>query len=207
MKKLFFVLTLLLTAGCAFSQPTGTGTAPSLDIEGERDRIQAERAREEARYQTEEAACYARFSVTDCQREVRVRRRQVLDDLRRQDLILNDAERKRKALAQMERIQERSSAQPMEEGAGRRVQVREAPQEREERAKQKTSAALNAKSGQSTAKSAQRKVEPGHTSDDVAEEQKRYDDKLKAAQEHRVSREKSNSEKSGTFSKPLPASP
>ncbi len=136
MKKLFPVLALLLSTACAFSQPADTGTPQPLDIEGERTRIQAERAREEAHYGQAEAACYARFVVTDCLRDVRVHRREALAKLRRQELALNDAERKRKALEQMERIEEKSSVQRREEAS--RLKAREDQQGREECANQKS---------------------------------------------------------------------
>lgn len=211
MKKLFSFFALLLVVLSAFAQPTDTATGrksqPPLDIEAERRRIQAERAREEARYQTEEAACYAKFAVTDCIRHVRVYRREALDKLRRQALALNDAERKRKALEQIERIQEKSSAQRMEEEAARRLEAREAQQEREERATQKAAASMKAKSGQVDGERAQKSVEQGRTAADVAKDQQQYNDKLKEAQEHRASREKSNKEKSRAPTKPLSESP
>lgn len=207
MKKLFSALAVLLVSVTTFSQPTETGAAQSRGIEAERSRIQAERARDEALFEHEEAACYARFAVTDCLREVRVRRREALDDLRRQEVVLNDAERKRKGLEEMERIQEKSSAQRMEEEAISRREAREAQQEREDRANQKAAAATKPKSGPAAGKSGQRTVEQGRTADDAAKEQQQYNNKLREAQEHRASREKSNSETSGTSSKPLPPTP
>ncbi|MDO8249143.1 MAG: hypothetical protein Q7T78_05410 [Rhodoferax sp.] len=211
MKRLLSTLALFLVTATAGSQPTdaGTGIVPpaAMDSEGERSRIQAERAREAARYQSEEAACYARFAVADCLRKARVQRREVLDKLRQQELVLNDAERKRKALEQLERIKEKSSAQRMEEEAVRRREAREAQQEREERARQKAAASGTAQPGRVGVKGAKKTVEPGRSKDELAEEQKQYNDKLKEAQEHRASREKSNSEKSGTSSKPLPVEP
>lgn len=129
MKKLFSVLALLLLAVPTFAQVSDAAT-PSLDIDGELRRIQADRTRAEARFAGEDAACYARFAVTDCLREVRVRRREVLDALRRQEVAINAAERKRKAQEQIERIEERSSAQRLEEEAASRLRAREAQQER-----------------------------------------------------------------------------
>ncbi|WP_114969534.1 hypothetical protein [Rhodoferax ferrireducens] len=208
MKRLFLTLALFLITATAWSQPTdaGTGIVPSaaVDSEGERSRIQAERAREAARYQSDEAACYARFAVSDCLRKARAQRREVLGKLRQQELALNDAERKRKTQEQLERIKEKSSAQQMEEEAARRREAREARQEREERARQKTAASGPATPGRVGAK---KTIEPGRSKEALAEEQKQYNDKLKEAQEHRASREKSNSEKSGTSSKPLPVEP
>lgn len=199
MKKLFSALALLLIAATTFSQP--------LDSEGERSRIQTDRTRAEALFEKQEAACYARFAVTDCLREVRRRRREALDDLRRQEVSLNDAERKRKAQEQIERIEEKSSVQRMEEDAANRLQAREEQQRRQERANQKAAAAVNAKPGQPAGNSAQKTVGQGRTAEDIAKEQKQYNDKLKEAQEHRASRAKSNSEKSGASSKPLPETP
>ena len=119
MKKILSVLVLVLISFCAFSQATGSSAMPLLDSEGERRRIQAERAREEAQFEKDQAACYARFAVTDCIGQARLRRRAALDQLRRQEIVLNDAERKRKALEQLQRIEEKSSAQRDAEEAAR----------------------------------------------------------------------------------------
>jgi len=209
MKRLFYFFVLFLIVAPAFSQPTDTGAGPPqpLDIEGERSRIQAERTREESLNVKEEAACYAKFAVTNCLGQVRVRRREALDKLRRQEVALNDAERKQKALEQIERIKENSSAQRLEEEAVRRLEAREAQQEREDRAAEKAAASGKAKSGQPAASSATKPIEQGRTADDTAKEQQQYNDKLREAQEHRASREKINKEKAGTSSKPLPEAP
>lgn len=108
MKKYSGMLGLLLIIVPTFSQSTDASTIPTLDSAGERRRIQLERAGEEAYYEKEEAACYARFAVTDCLGQVQVRRRAALDKLRRQEMVLNDAERKRKALARLARIKEKA---------------------------------------------------------------------------------------------------
>lgn len=209
MKRLFYFFVLFLIVAPAFSQPTDTGAGPPqpLDIEGERSRIQSERTREESLNVKEEAACYAKFAVTNCLGQVRVRRREALDKLRRQEVALNDAERKQKALEQIERIKENSSAQRLEEEAVRRLEAREAQQEREDRAAEKAAASGKAKSGQPAASSATKPIEQGRTADDAAKEQQQYNDKLREAQEHRASREKINKEKAGTSSKPLPEAP
>jgi hypothetical protein len=211
MKKLFVVLAQLVVTASTFSQPIIAGTgivpAPLQDDESERRRIQTERAREEASYQTEEAACYARFAVTDCIRQARVHRREALDKLRRQELALNEIERKRKAQAQLEQIKEKSSSQRLEEEAAQRLEARQTQLEREERAREKASASVKPKPAQVEGGSAQKNVAPGRTADDLSYEQKQYNDKLKEAQEHRASREKSNKEKSGTPVKPLPEAP
>ena len=97
-------LQLFMTV-CACAQPSDDSTA-GPDVATERSRIQVERARAETRYVDEQVVCYARFAVNDCLRDSRARRRQALDQLRRQDIALNDAERQRRALEQRQQIKD-----------------------------------------------------------------------------------------------------
>ena len=207
-KSVSFFALLFLVVG-AFSQPknTGDGVLQPLDIEGDRNRIQSERARIEVRYQPDVAACYARFAVTDCLRKVRVRQREALDTLRRQEIALNDAERERKGQEQLERIKEKSSTQRLEEQAASRVEAQKAQQEREERASQKASASGAVKPDQPAGAREKKSAEQIRTEDDIAKERQQFNDKLRQAQERRESREKINKEKAGTGSKPLPVTP
>lgn len=76
-----------------------------LDPSAERQRIAAERTGHEAVYQQAERLCYSRFAVSDCLRDARKERRLALDDLRRQELLLNDMERKTKSLEALKRIE------------------------------------------------------------------------------------------------------
>lgn len=85
--------------------------ASEIEVEAERTRIAQVRAREEARFAQQHAACYARFAVNDCILKARAQLRTVLDELRRQEVVLNDAQRKRKALQQLERIKEKTEVQ------------------------------------------------------------------------------------------------
>jgi hypothetical protein len=89
--------------------------AQVIDGDVERGRIRASRLQEEARYQIEEAACYGRFAVNDCLHGVRVRRRETLDVLRRQEQVLNDYERRQRTLEQMDRINQKLSARQIGE--------------------------------------------------------------------------------------------
>ena len=102
-----WLLTLPLTL--SFAQAVDTVGAP-LDILAERVRIQAERDAGEARFIEQEAACYAKFAVTDCLQEVRSQRRHLNDDLRRQTVVLNDMERRKKALLKMDQTELKSSS-------------------------------------------------------------------------------------------------
>lgn len=67
----------------------------------ERDRIGQTRANYEAMSARQEAQCYARFAVNDCLIKVRANRREVLGDLRRQEISLNDMRRRRRGADQL----------------------------------------------------------------------------------------------------------
>ena len=101
------LLTLPLTL--SFAQAVDTVGAP-LDILAERVRIQSERDAGEVRFIEQEAACYAKFAVTDCLQEVRSQRRHLNDDLRRQTVLLNDMERSKKVLMKMDQTELKSSS-------------------------------------------------------------------------------------------------
>lgn len=73
----------------------------------ERARIHAERRETETRFNAELAACSERFVVTACQDEVRARKREALALLRSQELLLDDAERKRRAADRMRQIEKK----------------------------------------------------------------------------------------------------
>lgn len=83
----------------------------ALDIPAERQRISAERAGHEAVYQQAERLCYSRFAVNDCLRSARKEQRLALDELRRQELLLNDTERQIKAVEALKRIEDKLATQ------------------------------------------------------------------------------------------------
>ena len=95
MNRLQFFLALLLAGSGAQAQDAAT----------ERRRIDAERRQIEARFSAEDAACRQRFEVTSCVDEVKARRREALAGLRQQELLLADAERRKRAAARMQAIE------------------------------------------------------------------------------------------------------
>ena len=97
---------MALLAAQAASQgvrPTGPQATDAL----ERTRIREARVAAQASFDAQEALCYQRFVVNDCLEEVRRTRRTLLADLRRQDLSLNEAQRKRRASEQLLRSDEK----------------------------------------------------------------------------------------------------
>lgn len=75
----------------------------------ERARIEAERFKERIRIEKAEAYCYQRFAVNNCLRDVAVERRKTMDELRRQEIILNNIDRKLRAGEQLHQIDEKQT--------------------------------------------------------------------------------------------------
>ena len=105
---LFLVLTFLAQA--VTGQPTSAPGQTPMDIEGERRRIQAQRLQEAERHTLQEAACYARFAVSDCLSANRAQHRRVLDQLKKQESAIHDQERKQKAFEQIQRVRDKATA-------------------------------------------------------------------------------------------------
>ena len=58
-------------------------------------------------FREQEIACYQRFAVNDCLLDSRRTEREIMADLRRQEILINDAQRKRRAARQLLRADER----------------------------------------------------------------------------------------------------
>jgi colicin import membrane protein len=77
----------------------------------ERARIRDERAQAQRLYEERERTCHERFAVTGCLDAARAQRREALDRLRHEELVLDSAERKQRAAARAMRIREKQIAQ------------------------------------------------------------------------------------------------
>ena len=111
MKQLACLLTLLCAA-CALVAQTQSEPAAAGREAAEHERIRVERAAAMLQFATLDANCYQRFAVNDCLAAVRVQRREVLQDLRRQEIALDNAQRKRRAAAQILRADNRTAPRP-----------------------------------------------------------------------------------------------
>ena len=109
MTRILF-LALIWLAQAATGQPTAAPGQAPMDIEAERRRIQAERLQEAERHTGQEATCYARFAVSDCLSANRAQRREVLDQLQKQESAIRAQERKEKAYEQLQRVQDKAAA-------------------------------------------------------------------------------------------------
>jgi alkylhydroperoxidase family enzyme len=112
---------LLMGLILAFWQFLAAGQVPeqppqALDAEAERQHIAQERADREAVFLKAERECYSRFAVSDCLRTARKDRRLAMDELRRQELVLNDMDRQTKALEVLKRIDANLAVQQQQQG-------------------------------------------------------------------------------------------
>jgi colicin import membrane protein len=127
--KLFAAFALALAAVAVHAQ------AP--DEAAERGRIRQEREAADKRFKEAETACRAKFAVNDCIAEARRDRNAIVTELKRQERILDDQERTRKAAQRQKEIDERSSPQRQEEAARKRAKAAEEQEERDARAAEK----------------------------------------------------------------------
>ena len=177
---------------------------PAFDAR-ERSRIETERAAAVQRYGGEEADCYQRFAVNDCLREVRKRRRVVLEEIRRQEVILNDAQRAAVTAEQQSRIEQRQAERvdPVEQA--RREETEKAREQRVQDAQQRQSDRTPPQpaTGVQTPK-------PPAGSDAAArraEQQKAYEERQRRAEERRREYERQQREQGTRNSRPLPVPP
>lgn len=180
-----FVALLALVACAVHAQQQ-----EDASIAAERARIAQSREKVEAEFKAQEKACYGKFAVNDCLATARSKRREAMGDLRRQEIALNDTERKRKAAEREHSIEERNTAprgaasQPTEAERQLRADERAA-----ERARQAASAPAKAAERDKQVRERQAEIEAGA--------QRRREEAAKNVQEHerRVAEAKEREEK------------
>jgi colicin import membrane protein len=182
-------------------------------ITADRTRVLAERMAQELRFDTLEAACYKRFFVNSCLNELAPQRRDILKDLKNQDVALAERERQIKAAEQIRKAGERSSLEAMQQAAERRAKALEDTQAREEQSRLKAEDRMSLKANESlsaaeaakravvTQEKAQSRSQKQATS---ADEVKKFKDKQQEVANRQVSREKRLLEKKKPAAAPLP---
>jgi len=201
----------------AFLLPLASGAQGTDSVAAEKARINAERNKAEATFKAEEKACYRKFAVNDCLKEARDKRRQVVTDLRRQEISINDAERKRKGAERLREIEEKKTAEKEAEDARKREKALAEQQGRDKRATEKAadraSAAASAP-GKKASKEAQlgRRAESKAAAErsrneEAAESVKKREEKLAEAKERKEKLAKRLAERKKAPAKPLPVPP
>ncbi|OGB08753.1 MAG: hypothetical protein A3E79_18475 [Burkholderiales bacterium RIFCSPHIGHO2_12_FULL_61_11] len=198
MRKLtiaLFMATLGAFAGAQTGAPLTLPAAQQGALEAERARINAERARLETRFLAEEAACYDRFFVSSCLGDVNKRRREATADLRRQEISLNDQERRIKGAEQIRKTEEKSSPERQREAADRRARALEDYQsrldrEQKKRAERGTAQSSEKANSEASAERLRANQEKAQSRTDkqaaAAEEGKKFDARQKEARERRA---------------------
>ena len=209
---MFCVLANSVTAGAQSPEalPTrdsikaapATATATVTDTahrKAQHARIREERTALAASRQRDEAACYQRFAVEDCLREVRVKVRGVENLLRSQEIELNDVERREKAAERLRVIEEKQSAVPALSPADKKgdTKVRKAPldpssvktqheNDATQRAQQQRQRVQSKVTGRATREAS--------NNEHAAKSRERHAQTLKAAQERRARVEKASAD-------------
>ena len=132
MNKVMFFLVTNLLAGAVLAQTA---------MDGERLRIASERANSQASFDVKSAACYKKFWVNKCLDDLKAERLGVMSDLRRQEVALNDLERKAKGAEQLQKLEEKASVANDVSQQSERAELAKKAQARAEREASKTTAA------------------------------------------------------------------
>ena len=191
-------LLLLCVAMLAAALPARAQTDTAIEVE--RGRIAAERSEADAWLASQEVACYRIFAVNDCLKAARSQRRERLSDLRRQELSLNEAQRKRRSADRLRSIEERNSAQKQEDVAVQRAEAVTRQQD-----KKQALASRGAERAQPAA-SAPARAARKPASHDSAEQLRRSQQRQHDAQERRdrVAKRLAEAARSGARALPVP---
>jgi colicin import membrane protein len=208
MKALLLILPLW---GCAFAALAQDGE-PDAAI---RSRIGAERKQVEAQFSAEEKACYNKFAVNDCLARAKSKRREAIAELKRQEVALDDAQRKRAAAERMRSIEEKS--RPQSEDAARRAESAAEQQEREARAAEKraerarTDASAPAIGAARTQETQRRQAEANaqrtRADKEAEENRKQYEQRQAEAEAHKAALNKRQAERNKPAASALPLPP
>ena len=186
--------------------------APSL--EQQRVHIQQQKAQQETRFASEEAACQTKFAVTGCVTDVRRRRREAMADLNRQEQSLNSQQRRAKGGDQLIRLEDKAAQQSDRLAAEATIEVQ--PPVPNQAASQ-PGQVRQPKTPKAPKIPVAPLVQPVTAGDKAAEaaknaeyralQEKKYNEKIRAAEEYRQKKETELAAKPVKKLAPLPPSP
>lgn len=214
MNKLLLSLLIALATVPAWAQ--STAATGRTDVEAERSRLTAERAEVDKAFNDQRGVCFKRFAVEECLAESRRKKRTALDNIKRQEALLNDAERKRRAGAALNRLDEKTSAERAADATAQREKAAKDQQERDQRAAAHSTSRADTKA-QEAEKVRQYQSKQRAHADHLAQqasrraeapaEASRQAEKVRKAEAHRAEVEKKNAERTKPRSAPLPPPP
>ena len=176
-----------VTLGCV------CGVVLAADAQAERERIRTERAQAEQRFAEAERDCNTRFVVTSCVEAARAQRRDALNRLRNEELVLDQAERRQRAAERAAAIHDKQAHD-------------EAPRAVPRAAPPPASAPPSQLHLRSPGAKAAR-TEPRLSPEAEARNRAAYESRLREAQEHREAIERRNAERQAKAKKPALALP
>lgn len=191
-----------------------SATTANADLDAERARLSEERKAVEARYATEQAACYKKFAVDGCLQDSRRRRRTETEDIKRQEAAINDFERKRRGAAELDKLEQQKPTQQSQDADAKREQSLESQKGREQRAAEHAASRAQTASEEAEQKRQFENKQRAHAEEQAKaanqkaqgpSQQAEYEAKLKKAEEHRADLERQNAAKTKPRSAPLPA--
>jgi hypothetical protein len=193
---------LAVLASCARGQES-VGQTPPDNLGAERARIDAVRQQKTVELDAEDAACFSKFAVSDCQSRVGTRRRQMLADLKRQEAKLNAAERRQKGEEQSRTSQDKTAEGAQHE---REVQAGIEKATQAERQKNQDDKVVNHQNQAKPSKPHGTKSTSALDAATVEKNRAAYQDKLKQLEKRRQERDKRLKDQ-GTGAPPLPTAP
>ena len=199
------IICLFLVLNCGFMVSAQTvderdflPAAQSMTPDAERSRINAQRTRLETGFGLESAACYQKFLVNRCLDDIKLRRRETLADLRRQEIALNALDRQAKAAGQIRKTEEKSSPDNQQQDAEKRaaaladfrVRVNREEQKNAARAEAQASESANSQALAERIKSQQDKAIARNSKQAAApEELRKFNERQEKAKERRIQRD------------------
>lgn len=204
MNKCLVACFLWLSCAC-MAQPTPSD--PPSDDTAVRARIARDRAETNARYASQEAACYQKFAVNDCLENARQLRRQSLGVLSREEIGLNEARRRRASAARQQTLAEKSRADAERQAENRqgRAQPPDSPRSQSLiRRDTARSAEATAPAPLPASSSKAQRNKPSRTALEAADAERRFAAKQKEAAKHREALAKKQAQRTKPPAAPLP---
>lgn len=207
-----FTFAFLLLGWLAGAQASAQNSQPG-NIDAQRAAISAERSRLEAGFLTEDAACYKKFAVNNCLGDVNTRRRSAMANLKRQEILLNDEERRVKGENQLRKTEEKSSPEKQQEAADSRAKAADDYQRRLGREKDMQQERATLQSNEKAARKANAEKLLDHQKKNqaradkqaaAAEEAQKSNERQQKAQERRAQHEADQLKRVKPAAKPLP---
>ena len=208
-----FVFTFLLLSGLANAQNNAPNEQQTGSIDAQRAAISAERSRLEAGFLAEEAACYKKFAVNNCLAKINTKRREAMAGFRRQEILLNDEDRKAKGEEQIRKTDEKLLLEKKQQSAERRSKALEDFQERLKREKNKQQAGTRVPWNENAARAANAERLLAHQKKnqaradmhaEAAEKAKKFNERQKEARARRIQHEADQLKRGKPAAKPLP---